>query len=81
MSDPIHSRTDSAAKRKYLEGYLLEQVASGDRYFKSKNIAKEIDLSAKEIGSLLFRLRQDSSKLAIEEWASTSAKTWYIEPR
>ena len=47
-------------------------------YFKSKFIADEVGLSAKEIGALIVKLQGSIEGLSIERW-STGATTWRIE--
>ena len=75
------SRTVEAnPKAEYLREYLRERAAAGDRYFKSKFIAKEIELSPKEIGALIVRLQESATDLSIEPWSYTGATTWYVEP-
>ena len=75
------SRTVEAnPKAEYLREYLHERAAAGDRYFKSKFIAKEIELSPKEIGALIVRLQESATDLSIEPWSYTGATTWYVEP-
>ena len=58
--DADDSATESTAtKQQRLASYLREQAADGELYFKSKFIADDVDLSAKEIGALILKL-QDS---------------------
>jgi len=71
---------DENPKAEYLRQYLRERAAAGDRYFKSKFIADEIDLSPKEIGALIVRLQESATDLSIEPWSYTGATTWYVEP-
>ena len=67
-------------KAEYLREYLRERAAAGDRYFKSKFIAQDIELSPKEIGALIVRLQESATDLSIEPWSYTGATTWYVEP-
>lgn len=46
----------TATKQQRLASYLREQAADGELYFKSKFIADDVDLSAKEIGALILKL-------------------------
>lgn len=71
---------DGNPKAECLRQYLHERAAAGDRYFKSKFIAKDIELSPKEIGALIVRLQDTASDLSIEPWSYTGATTWYVEP-
>jgi hypothetical protein len=63
-----------------LLSYLRERAADGEVYFKSKFIADDVDLSPKEIGALMVKLKDSASELTIEKWSYTSATTWRIEP-
>jgi CRP-like cAMP-binding protein len=62
-----------------LLSYLRERAADGELYFKSKFIADEVDLSPKEIGALMVKLRDSATDLEIEKWSYTSATTWRVE--
>lgn len=70
----------STTKQAHLKQYLVQQVSDGNRYFKSKFIAEEIELSAKEVGALMVQLHESASELRIEKWSYSSATTWRIEP-
>ncbi|WP_328767101.1 DUF7123 family protein [Haloarcula nitratireducens] len=72
--------SSSASKRAHLKQYLRQQVSDGNRYFKSKFIADETELSAKEIGALMAQLCESTTDLRIEKWSYTSATTWRVDP-
>ncbi|WP_253738110.1 DUF7123 family protein [Halohasta salina] len=74
------SSADENPKAEYLRQYLREQVAAGDRYFKSKFIAEDVELSPKEIGALIVRLQESATELSIEPWSYTGATTWLVQP-
>jgi len=71
---------DGNPKAERLQQYLRERVANGDRYFKSKFIAEDVELSPKEIGALIVRLQQSATDISIEPWSYTGATTWLVEP-
>ena len=78
---PLTTRpSQPSSKQKQLRRYLLVRIHDGDRYFKCKFIASDIDLSANEVGALLMQLRESASDLRIEKWSYSSATTWRIEP-
>jgi len=78
--DADDSATESTAtKQQRLAAYLREQAADGELYFKSKFIADDVDLSAKEIGALILKLQDSVADLSIERWSYTSATTWRVE--
>ena len=63
-----------------LEQYLRRQVAEGERYFKSRFIAEDLELSAQEIGAAFKKLSERSSQLQIEPWSYSSGTTWRVTP-
>jgi len=67
------------SKEARLADYLRERAAAGDMYFKSKFIAEEVGLSAKEIGALIVKLQDSIDDLSIERWSYTGATTWRVE--
>ena len=73
------AETDAPSKEAILKTYLHERAAAGDMYFKSKFIADEVGLSAKEIGALIVKLQGSIDGLSIERWSYTGATTWRIE--
>ena len=76
------SETDDepvSSKEARLAAYLRERAEAGDRYFKSKFIADDVDLSSKEIGALIVKLQESVEDLSIERWSYTGATTWRIE--
>jgi len=72
-------QSKGSVKRTALEAYLREKIADGQHYFKSRKIAAETDLSAKEIGALFFQLQGSASEFSISKWGYSSGTTWYIE--
>lgn len=77
-TDPTDA-TENISKEDRLVRYLAERAADGEMYFKSKFIADDVDLSPKEIGALMVKLRDSASELTIEKWSYTSATTWRVE--
>lgn len=72
--------TDSRSKEERLKRYLLDRAEEGEMYFKGKFIADDVDLSPKEIGALMVKLRDSATELTVEKWSYTGATTWRIEP-
>jgi hypothetical protein len=66
-------------KESRLADYLRDRAEAGDMYFKSKFIAEEVGLSAKEIGALIVNLQESVDDLSIERWSYTGATTWRVE--
>lgn len=66
-------------KRVRVEEYLYERAADGPVFVKSKFIAEDVDLSAREIGASLGKLDEKSARLDVQKWSYTSATTWRVE--
>ena len=78
MSTTTQPSSAELDKETRLRRYLVERAADGEIYVKSKFIADEVGLSAKEIGAIMVKLRESASELEIEKWSYTSATTWRI---
>jgi len=74
---PALDTVDGSRKERVLERYLRERVEAGDEYFKSRHIAQDLDLSAKQIGAVFLSL-QEKSALSIEKWSYTGGTTWRV---
>lgn len=68
---------DLPPKAQTLLSYLDSEI-DGETYLKSRFVAREIDLSAKEIGAMMARLQDESVGLTIEKWGYTNGTTWRI---
>ena len=68
------------SKEQRLKQFLSRKADDGEMYFKSKFIADEVDLSAKEIGALMVKLKDSAADLEIEKWSYMSATTWRVAP-
>lgn len=60
--------------------YLKEQVAHGERYFRAKNIANHLGLSAKQVGARLPKLAERADDVEIEKWSRARSTTWRVTP-
>ncbi|MEF8812688.1 MAG: hypothetical protein V5A55_05230 [Halovenus sp.] len=72
------STSKTRPKERAVESYLESEVQAGESYFKSRFIADDLELSANEIGAVLYRLQQESDLLDIEQWSYTNGTTWRI---
>ena len=61
--------------------YLKNGAEKGKHYFKSKYIARELGLSAKEVGINLAILAQTCDELEISKWSYSNSTTWRVRPR
>jgi len=80
MSAITEPSGEERSKEERLRAYLRRKASDGEMYFKSKFIADEVDLSPKEIGALMVKLKDSATDLEIEKWSYTSATTWRVEP-
>ncbi|MFW5963860.1 MAG: DUF7123 family protein [Natronomonas sp.] len=78
MSATMDASTDTKEGR--LRTYLRQRVEDGEVYIKSKFIADDVDLSPKEIGALMVKLRDSATDIEVEKWSYTSATTWRVSP-
>ena len=69
----------SEEDRRILE-YLRESVSRGESYFRAKNIATKVGLTAKQVGARLPRLAEQSEDVDIEKWGRARSTTWRVTP-
>ncbi|QUO48375.1 DUF7123 family protein [Halorubrum ruber] len=74
------SANDDRSKEERLKQYLLDRAQDGEMYFKGKFISEDVDLSPKDIGALMVKLRDSATELTVEKWSYTGATTWRVEP-
>lgn len=60
--------------------HLREQSERGDRYFRARQIADAVGLSAKQVGVRLGKLRDAADDLVIEPWGRSRSTTWHVRP-
>jgi len=71
------STSDLTAKQRRILDYLRAQVDS-QTYFKSRLIADELDMSAKEVGANMTPLVEGDFDLSVEKWGYSSGTTWMV---
>jgi hypothetical protein len=71
---------DYTEEEKRIVAYLRESVSCGERYFRAKNIAEAIGLSAKQVGARLPMLAEKSDEVEIEKWGRARSTTWRVTP-
>ena len=79
MSTTLDARTDvglSEKQRRILE--YLRAHADEQTYFKSRLIADELGLSAKEVGTNMTALADGEFDLSVEKWGYSSSTTWMV---
>lgn len=72
--------TEFTDEEQRILAYLRDSVSRGDRYFRAKNIAEAIGLSAKQVGSRLPQLAEKSDDVEIEKWGRARSTTWRVTP-
>ena len=79
MSTTADTRTDGTLSEKqhrileYLRANVAEQT-----YFKSRLIADELGLSAKEVGTNMTAIAEGEYDLSVEKWGYSSSTTWMV---
>ncbi len=63
---------------KQILDHLRDRVSGGESYFRSKNIAEQIGLSAKQVGARLPKLAEESDDVEIEKWGRARSTTWRV---
>jgi DNA-binding Lrp family transcriptional regulator len=58
--------------------YLRDSVARGESYFRAKNIADQLGLTAKQVGARLPRLAEEADEVDIEKWGRARSTTWRV---
>ena len=72
--------SDFTEEERRILDHLRESARRGQRYFRSKNIAEALGLSAKQVGVRLPRLAEKSDDVQIEKWSRSRSTTWKVEP-
>jgi hypothetical protein len=70
--------TDITEEDQQILSYLRESVSRGQQYFRSKNIADRVGLSAKQVGVRLPGLAEKSDDVDIEKWGRARSTTWKV---
>jgi hypothetical protein len=56
----------------------LRSEADQRTYFKSRLIGRDLDLSAKEVGTNMRAIADSDDTLAVEKWGYSSSTTWKV---
>lgn len=70
--------TDLSEEDRRILEYLRSSVSRGEAYFRSKNIAEQLGLSAKQVGARLPKLAEKSEDVDIEKWGRARSTTWRV---
>jgi DNA-binding Lrp family transcriptional regulator len=69
---------DFSEEDKRILDYLRDSVSGGERYFRARQIADQIGLTAKQVGARLPRLAEESDEVEIEKWGRARSTTWRV---
>jgi DNA-binding Lrp family transcriptional regulator len=72
---------DFSEEDKRILDYLRDSVSRGERYFRARQIADGIGLTAKQVGARLPRLAEESDDVEIEKWGRARSTTWRVTPQ
>ena len=70
------SRTNLTEKQRRILSYLSENA--DQTYFKSRLIAEDLGLSAKEVGANMRAIRGEDLDVTVEKWGYSSGTTWMV---
>ncbi len=77
MSTTTQTTTDLSAKQRRILQYLRTE-ASERTYFKSRLIAQDLGLSAKEVGANMRAILDGDFDVTVEKWGYSSGTTWKV---
>ncbi|MBI4362400.1 MAG: hypothetical protein HY558_04420 [Euryarchaeota archaeon] len=69
----------SGSLKRRIVRYLAQEISKGRRFFKSKEIARGVGSTSRQVANLLVILRQGSAFHIQEQAHSQSSTTWRIE--
>ncbi len=64
-----------------IHDYLKKGISEGSKFFKAKYIAKDLELSSKEVGTNLAILSEICEDLEISRWSYSNSTTWMVKSR
>ena len=74
---PAAPAADLSEKQARILEYLADESAT-QTYFKSRLIAEDLGLTAKEVGANMRPLLEADHGLTIEKWGYSSGTTWRV---
>jgi len=69
---------DLNEKQRRILNYLREHAAT-ETYFKSRLIASDLGMTAKEVGANMTAIRTGEFDVAVEKWGYSSGTTWKVD--
>ena len=77
MSATAQARTDLTDKQQRILRYLRAE-AETRTYFKSRLIAEDLGLTAKEVGANMTAILEGEFDVSVEKWGYSSGTTWKV---
>ena len=74
---PGDCEADLTDKQQRILAYFREQLDS-QTYFKSRLIAEDLGMSAKEVGANMTPLVEGEVGISVEKWGYSSGTTWMV---
>lgn len=70
---------DLSSDKQRILSYLESQLADGKQYLRSSDIAENLGLTSKQVGTHLGHLENTETSLSISQWGHHRSTTWCIE--
>lgn len=70
---------DAMTLARRVEQYLSDAVKDGHGYFKSKEIADELELQTRQVAAVIHDVDDISDRISVEKWAYSNSTTWLVE--
>ncbi len=65
------------SKQRKILTYLRERAAT-KTYFKSRNIGRDLGMTAKEVGANITAIQDGEYDIEVEKWGYSSSTTWKV---
>jgi hypothetical protein len=78
MSATIDAGRGSLSDKQHRILEFLREQADDQTYFKSRLIADELDMSAKEVGTNMTAIERGEFDISVEKWGYSSSTTWMV---
>ncbi len=70
--------TEYTEEERRIVAYLRESASGGEGYFRAKEVAESLGLTAKQVGVRLPRLAEKAEEVDIEKWGRSRSTTWRV---
>jgi hypothetical protein len=76
-ADVVSEVPGLSEKQQRILAYLREHMDE-QTYFKSRLIAEELGMSAKEVGTNMTAIAEGDFRVDVEKWGYSSSTTWMV---